>query len=189
MRILNYILSIVVFGTLLCSCAGDPVPKPHGELRLEFPNANYRSFSKQCPYVFDTNVNTKIKPRGDCSMIIEYPGMNASIYITYKEVQQDLDVLLRDAQKLTYEHVAKADNITEQPFVNKQANVYGMFYSISGNSASNSQFYLTDSTSHFVTGSLYFNAKPNYDSVLPAAVYLENDIRKIMESFNWKQAD
>lgn len=189
MRILSYILSIAFIGIVLCSCGSDPVPKPEGELRLEFPKAVYQSLSKHCPYVFDMNVNAKIESQGDCSIIIKYPKMNASIFITYKKVQQDLDVLLRDAQKLTYEHVAKADNITEQPFVNPKADVYGMFYTISGNAASNSQFYLTDSTSHFVTGSLYFNAKPNYDSVLPAAVYLENDIRKIMESFNWNKVE
>src|SRR5690606_21744617 len=178
-------MSITVVGALSISCGDEPIPKPQGELRLEFPEATYHSISKQCPYVFDTNEMAQITPQNDCSMIIEYPKMNASIFITYKPVQEDLDVLLSDAQKLTYEHVAKADNITEQPFVNSKADVYGMFYSISGNAASNSQFYLTDSTSHFVTGSLYFNAKPNYDSILPAAVYLENDIRKIMESFKW----
>src|SRR5690606_26395424 len=132
------------------------------------------------------NKNARVASKEDCSMVISYPNMNASIYITYKEVQEDLDVLLRDAQKLTYEHVSKADNITEQPFVNPKAEVYGMFYTISGNAASNSQFYLTDSINHFVTGSLYFKAKPNYDSLLPAAVYVQKDIRKIMESFSWK---
>lgn len=189
MRILSYILSIATLGVLFCSCGDDPIPKPHGELRLEYPNAVYESLSQSCPFVFDTNSNAEVHVKGDCSMVIEYPKMNANIFITYKKVQQDLDVLLSDAQKLTYEHVAKADNITEQPFVNPQEEVYGMFYTISGNAASNSQFYLTDSTNHFVTGSLYFKAKPNYDSILPAASYLENDIRKIMESFTWDQAN
>jgi gliding motility-associated lipoprotein GldD len=182
-------LVLVTLGTLLFSCGDDPIPKPQGELRLDYPQANYKSLSEQCPYVFDTNTEAEVKLKDDCSMVIEYPQMNASIFITYKKVHKDLDVLLNDAQKLTYEHVAKADNITEQPFVNPREGVYGMFYTISGNAASNSQFYLTDSTSHFVTGSLYFKAKPNYDSILPAAVYLENDIRKIMESFSWKEAN
>jgi len=61
-----------------------------------------------------------------------------------------------------------------------------MFYEITGNAASQSQFYATDSTKNFVTGSLYFYAKPNYDSIFPAAFYLQNDIRKIMESIEWK---
>lgn len=185
MRILRYIWSLIGLAVMVCSCADDPIPKPQAELRLEFPQPAYHNISKGCPFVFQSNVNARVSSKSDCSMLIEYPKMNATMYITYKKVHQDLDVLLRDAQKLTYEHVAKADNITEQPFVNTKGSVYGMFYAITGNAASNSQFYLTDSTSHFVTGSLYFKAKPNYDSLLPAVVYLQNDIRKIMESFSW----
>ena len=74
----------------------------------------------------------------------------------------------------------------KKAFINAEKKVYGMFYEVSGNAASQSQFYVTDSINHFVTGSLYFYAKPNYDSILPAAIYLQNDIRKIMESLEWK---
>jgi gliding motility-associated lipoprotein GldD len=62
-----------------------------------------------------------------------------------------------------------------------------MYYEVKGNAASQSQFYVTDSTKHFVTGSLYFYAKPNYDSILPAAVHLQQDIRHIIESLRWKE--
>ena len=64
--------------------------------------------------------------------------------------------------------------------------VYGMFYEVGGNAASQSQFYVTDSINHFLTGSLYFYTKPNYDSILPAAHYLKNDIQKLMETITWK---
>jgi gliding motility-associated lipoprotein GldD len=63
---------------------------------------------------------------------------------------------LRDAQKLTYEACYKADDILEQPYRNPAKKVYGMFYQVDGNAATNSQFYATDSTKHFVTGSVYF---------------------------------
>ena len=102
-------------------------------------------------------------------------------------MNNNLEELLRDAQKLSYEHVVKADNITEQPFINKKDRVYGMFYEVSGDAASQAQFYVTDSTLHFVTGSLYFRAKPNYDSIYPAAIYLQKDIRRIMESLRWNE--
>ena len=61
-----------------------------------------------------------------------------------------------------------------------------MFYEVGGNAASQSQFYVTDSVNHFVTGSLYFYAKPNYDSILPAAHYLKKDIQHIMETIKWE---
>ena len=108
------------------------------------------------------------------------------MYLNYKPVNKNIDLLLRDAQKLTYEHVIKADGISEQPYVNKFKKSFGMFYEVGGNAASQSQFYLTDSTRHFLVGSVYFYAKPNYDSVLPAAEYVKNDLRVLMESLKWK---
>jgi len=113
--------------------------------------------------------------------------MHASIFIMYKKIDDILNKLLSDAQKLSYEHVVKADGIYEEQVENPDHRVYGMYYEVQGNAASQSQFYLTDSTGHFVTGSLYFYAKPNYDSILPAAAYLQNDIRELIKSLRWKE--
>ena len=63
---------------------------------------------------------------------------------------------------------------------------YGMVYEIEGNAASPVQFYVTDQETHFLTGSVYFNTKPNYDSILPAAHYLKKDVKMLMESLVWK---
>ncbi|WP_127142374.1 gliding motility lipoprotein GldD [Flagellimonas marinaquae] len=178
-----FFIALTVFST---SCKEEVLPKPKAMLRLEYPVANYQTADAGCVYTFDQNSLSNIKENKDCSLVLDYPIMKGSIYLTYKPVQGNLDTLLVDAQKLSYEHVVKADNIVEQPFINKEDGVYGMFYEVSGNAASQSQFYVTDSTNHFVTGSLYFYAKPNYDSILPAAMYLQNDIRKIMESLRWK---
>lgn len=168
------------------SCSDPLVPKPKAMLRLEYPEAQYEEAKLDCSFGFQKNTDAAIEGEKNCSFVIDYNKLNASVYVTYKPISNNLDKLLRDAQKLTYEHVVKADNITEQPFVNPEAGVYGMFYELEGNAASQSQFYLTDSLNHFVTGSLYFKVKPNYDSVMPAANYLGKDIRKVMESFYWK---
>lgn len=92
---------------------------------------------------------------------------------------------MRDAQNLTQKHVVKAESITEQPFINAKKQVFGMLYEVTGNAASQTQFYLTDSLHHFVTGAVYFRAKPSYDSLLPASQYLKDDIVRLIESFNW----
>jgi gliding motility-associated lipoprotein GldD len=113
--------------------------------------------------------------------------MKATIYLTYKTVDNNLTGLLKDAQKLTYEHVIKADDILEQPYVNYDKKVYGMFYRVNGNAATNAQFYATDSINHFVTGSVYFYAKPKYDSIMPAADYVKNDMQRLIETINWTQ--
>ena len=178
------VLALAVFSI---GCKEEVLPKPKAMLRLEYPKADYQTADTDCVYTFDQNSLSNIKENKDCSLVLDYPMMKGSIYLTYKPVQGNLDTLLVDAQKLSYEHVVKADNIVEQPFINQEDGVYGMFYEVSGNAASQSQFYVTDSTDHFVTGSLYFYAKPNYDSILPAAMYLQNDIRRIMESLRWKE--
>jgi gliding motility-associated lipoprotein GldD len=168
------------------SCKKEVLPKPSSYLRLDYPEAKYVSFENKCPYTFEMNSEAIIKGSKDCGFTISYPKMKATIYITYKTVNNNINNLLHDAQKLTYEHVIKADNIQEQPFLNPSRKVFGMFYRVDGNAATNSQFYATDSIRHFVTGSVYFYAKPNYDSIMPAASYVRNDMQRLMETLKWK---
>jgi gliding motility-associated lipoprotein GldD len=148
--------------------------------------AEYVTFENSCPFTFDLNTDAVIKEKTPCNFEINYPKMKATIYITYKPINNNLKLLLRDAQKLTYEHVIKADAITDQPFINENNKVYGMFYQVNGNAATNAQFYATDSTKNFIDCSLYFYAKPNFDSIYPAVNYVKNDMRRLMESLNWK---
>lgn len=180
------ILIITILLFMMVSCGEDTVPKPKGQLRLDYPEATYGILQGTCPYIFDINDVVKVKSKEKCSFELHYPKMKATIYLTYKPVDENIDDLLRDAQKLTYDHVIKADDILEQPFINENKKVYGMFYEVGGNAATNAQFYVTDSTKNFIVGSLYFYAKPNYDSILPAASYIKNDMRKIMETIIWK---
>lgn len=181
----TFLLSIIA-SLLIVSCKEEPLPKPDGQLRLEYPVANYDKFENQCPFTFSMNENAEIKEDKACGFEIKYPKMKATLFITYKQVNGNIDKLLRDAQKLTYEHVIKADGILEQPYFNKKTKVYGMFYEVNGNAATNSQFYATDNEKHFVTGSVYFYAKPNFDSIMPAADYIKNDMRTLMETLKWK---
>ena len=168
------------------SCKEETIPKPSSQLRLEYPEGEYSALEVNSNYTFGVNNLAQIKSKDEKSLELHYPKMKATVYLTYKPVLNNINNLLRDAQKLTYEHVIKADDILEQPFLNPVNKVYGMFYEVGGDAATNVQFYVTDSTKHFVTGSLYFYAKPNYDSILPAASYIKNDIKRIMETFEWK---
>ncbi|MEC4004176.1 gliding motility lipoprotein GldD [Flavobacterium sp. SUN052] len=184
----RYIIGLIIVfnGLLLTSCKDDVLPKPSSQLRLDYPVAKYAAFENHCPFTFDMNEDAVIKEEKDCGFTISYPKMKATIYLTYKPVHGDIDKLLRDAQKLTYEHVIKADDILEQPYINPKSKVYGMFYKVSGNAATNAQFYATDSTKHFLTASVYFYAKPNFDSIMPAADYIRNDMQTLMETLKWK---
>ena len=178
----------ILFVLLVCTiaCKDEVLPKPNAMLRLDYRTADYKT-EKTKLYSFSKNTEASIKSNGKGSVTLDYPSMKGTVYLTYKPVNNNLKQLLIDAQKLTYEHTVKADNIVEQPFLNDNDKVYGMFYEVTGNAASQSQFYVTDSVQHFLTGSLYFYAKPNYDSIYPAAIYLQRDIRKIMETLTWSE--
>nr|WP_299170948.1 gliding motility lipoprotein GldD [uncultured Allomuricauda sp.] len=182
-RYIVYSISVL----LLLGCKNDVLPKPNAMLRLDYPQAKYKEINENCAYTFEINTLASVKENKDCSLVLDYSMMKGSVFLTYKKVEGNIKELLIDAQKLTYEHVVKADGIAPKEYLNQDAQVYGMFYEVSGNAASQSQFYVTDSTNHFVTGSLYFYAKPNFDSILPAAAYLQNDILRIMETLRWKK--
>jgi len=175
----------IILFVLFLSCRDETLPKPKGMLRLEYPQAKHVPM-KSGKFQFQGNAIASVKKEGNNAITLDYPLLKGAIYITYKPVEDNLNSLLSDAQKLSYEHVIKADDISEQPFINPEDSVYGMFYEVRGDAASQAQFYVTDSTRHFVTGSLYFYAKPNYDSIYPAAIYLQKDIRRIMETIEWQ---
>lgn len=180
------LLFVLFFSILIIACEDNVLVKPNAMLRLEYPKNKYSKFSSNCPYSFLKNEIAVIQKSKNCGMNVRYPKMRATVYLTYQEVGNNkLDSLLYDAQKLAYDHNIKAESIPEQPFINPENKVYGMFYMINGNAASQSHFYVTDSIKHFVTGSLYFEAKPNFDSIYPAVVYIREDIRKMMESMEW----
>ena len=185
---------VPLFTLFLFSCGDEALPKPKAYLRLEYPSASYNKEITTLPFSFEKNstlattIDTKTDPDGVRGLTLKYPELKGTIYMTYKSVEDNtLMDLLRDAQNLTQKHTVKADEIVTTLYENPEKRVFGMYYEIGGNAASQAQFYLTDSLKHFVNGSLYFYAKPNYDSLYPASEYLKKDIRHIMESLEWKE--
>jgi hypothetical protein len=62
-----------------------------------------------------------------------------------------------------------------------------MIYFIEGSgAASPCQFFLTDSSTHFVRGALYFDFQPNNDSLAPVIKLIENDIRELVGTLKWE---
>ncbi len=188
------LLYLFIVLIVLSGCRKDPIPKPKAFLRLDYPPAKYVTESSGLPFSFERNVLadsiTSIKSSTDNKtkgIDLVYRSLKGTIFLTYKQVDRDnLELYLLDAQNMTQKHTIKADEIIEQPYLDEENRVYGMFYEVGGNAASQSQFYVTDSLNHFITGSLYFYAKPNYDSILPAAYYLRNDIKHLMETIRWE---
>ena len=67
---------------------------------------------------------------------------------------------MEDTYSLAYKHAQKADGIQNNLIEIPGHNVFGIFYDIKGNVASEKQFFLTDSVKHYLRGALYFNEIP-----------------------------
>jgi gliding motility-associated lipoprotein GldD len=176
----------MIIATLFTSCSEEIVPKPKAFLRLAYTNAAYQKVTSDCPYEFEYSNTASVDAGDKCWINIVYPKLKASLNVTYRPIENNLTELLRESEKLTYNHAIKADGISSQPFRNSSKKVYGALSEVTGNAASPLQFHLTDSAKHFITGALYFKVQPNYDSILPAIKHVEKDIKHLMETFDWK---
>ncbi len=164
------------------------MPKPKGELRLEYPTPTYTSLSAPCPFTFEYSTLAQVVPTDrNCWFGLNYKGMKATVFISHYPLTNNLVEHIKDAEKLVYEHTVKASAIETKSFSYSDKKVYGNFYRLQGHSASNVQFYITDSTRNFISGNLYFKARPQPDSLAPAVQFIENDIRHLIETFEWKK--
>ena len=182
------------FPAVFFSCNSDQEvfsPKPKGYFRIDLPENKYLNYSSSCPFSFESSVYSSVTPdirRGaePCWLDIVYPKFNATIHLSYKPVQNNIAKFLEDSRILVTKHEVKASSIDEQVIVKDSVKVYGLIYNIEGNTASALQFYLTDSTQHFVRGALYFNALPNSDSIAPVLSFIRKDVYRMIQSFQWR---
>lgn len=172
---------------LLIACEKTPLPKPHGQLRLEYPEAKYDLFKSNCGFDFEHSIFAELREKKyPCWYDLFYPSLNATIYLSYHPLQDNFEILMKDAEERVYKHAIRASFIKERSFSHPEKKVYGKLYELGGQSASNAQFVLTDSTKHFLSGALYFYTKPNEDSLRPAINYIQRDIEHLMQTLYWK---
>jgi gliding motility-associated lipoprotein GldD len=193
------------------SCNSDYTPKPRGYFTIELPQRSYRLFdSSNFPYAFEYPNYAIITSANDSSgnddywINVEFPRFNSRIYLSYKSiggnsvykistpsgykdsiVPNRFESLREEAYKLTYKHTIKANSIVDSLFTNPQGSS-GVYFYVAGEAATSKQFYLTDTTRHFLRGALYFDASPNADSLSQVANFLEEDIRHIIKTLRWK---
>lgn len=175
---------------VLVGCQKASTPRPYGYFRIELPTAEYTAFDGGQGYRFERSVYAtpqELKHDGEGQwMNLHYDLLNADIHCSYMPVRANLRDLTDDAMEFVYKHVNQASAIPEREFVNDKAKVYGVFFTLQGNTASPYQFFLTDSTKHFFRGAAYCNCRPNADSLQPVLEYLERDIEHLIESFEWR---
>jgi gliding motility-associated lipoprotein GldD len=185
-------LFVIVILTLTVSCNHSYTPKPRGYFRIDLPSRDYRLYDPEnCPYAFEYPNYAKIEKDMEyntepCWINISFPGYGAKLHISYKNVNGNLSDFIEDSRALAYKHSIKADAINEKIYARPERHVYGILYDIKGNTASSVQFFVTDSTKHFLRGALYFNVEPNKDSLAPLIDFFRDDVIHMIETFRWK---
>ncbi|MHB1922201.1 MAG: gliding motility lipoprotein GldD [Chitinophagaceae bacterium] len=181
----------------LSGCNPPYTPKPRGYFQIDFPIKKYRLFDRPgYPYTFEYPVYARVvkdslffghAPENPYWINVDFPGLNGKIYLTYKEIdhKNPLNLLINQSFELTNKHMEKADYIRKILF-HTQNQVSGLFFEVGGNAASAKQFFATDSTKHFLRGALYFYAVPNADSLAPVNQFVEQDMRHLINTLNWR---
>lgn len=195
-RIWLLALYLVPCTLYVSSCGSDAddiqTPKPNAYFRIDLPEKKYTLFSDSCPYEFEYPSNYAVvlpdkDPNAEsCWKNIVYPQFGAEVNLSYKPVNNNLNKFLDDSWTLATRHQVKASGMPETPVRRDSARVYGLMFEIEGNAASSLQFYLTDSTQHFVRGALYFFARPNYDSLAPVIEFIKKDVERMITTLKWK---
>ena len=179
-------LLILSFG---CQSAPEPMPKPKALWAMSYP--------EPVPVVHQTqwfsmsyNQAALLTPLSNGRFVWHYPELKADVWVTYTPLDlhdpEAWNQAVLDVEDKVALHQDHASGILVQPYENPQTSVYGAIYEIQGNAASQAHFYLTDKRKHLLHGALYFRAKPQYDSLMPAAQYVLRDLRDLTESLTWK---
>lgn len=168
-------------------------PKPKGYFRIVYPEKKYQIFNSTAPFSFEYPLYAKMEADHGRNAKKDWFNMhftqfNGYLHLTYYDVadRAAYDEMVEDARKLAFKHTIKASAIDQKLINYPDRKVYGIYYAIEGNTASSVQFFLTDSAKHYFRGALYFNERPQYDSIEPVVKFIKKDIDKMISTFKWK---
>lgn len=199
LRIKLWFIVLFITGFFIsCNSPYQPEIKKKGYFRIDFPEKKYQVFDEPgYPYMFEYPVYANIikdtsffedKPENPWWINIDVPEMDGRIHISYKNInsRERLDSLINDAFKMAYQqHTTISTGIDPEP-IQTPNKVEGIYFSLKGNTATANQFFLTDSTRHFLRGALYFNATPNEDSLSIVNDFLKEDVKHLINTLKWK---
>ena len=157
------------------------------------PEKKYVQYDAECPFAFEipdyAQLYHSAAPNAlPCWRDMYFSKYRATLYLSYNEITNDtmLEKLITENWQLFEAHDQVASGMRDSVIIRPDAKVYGSVISLGGNAATQLQFYLTDSTKHFIRGSLYFYSSPNRDSIAPVLDYLKKDIYHIAYTLKWK---
>ena len=187
-----FVALLLAMTVVSCREEERPLPKPKGYFRIDLPEKDYSRIDTIERYAFEAPsyamiTNDPFSPQEKNWINVEMPCFKASIHLTHKDVKGNLGEYLEDVHTMVTKHLQKANGMNDSLIINPDRKVYGMLIEMDGKGvATPLQFYLTDSTTNFVRGALYFNFVPNNDSMQPVIDYLRQDIDRMINTFEWK---
>ena len=192
------IYSCLILLVLVFSCNSEySTGKKKGYFRIDLPAKKYQVFEMPgYPYRFEYPVYGNVirdtvffdDKAGDYWINIDIPKLGGRIHISYKPIngENHFDSLVRDGFKMAYkQHVDVSTGIVDSQ-MHTPNGVEGIYFSLKGNTATANQFFLTDSTKHFLRGALYFDATPNEDSLSVVNDFLKQDLKHLINTLTWK---
>jgi gliding motility-associated lipoprotein GldD len=197
-RSIFFALLYLAFTSFLLSCNSDyhPETKKKGYFNIVFPEKKYQLFDQPgYPYIFEYPVYSNIikdttffgDKAGDWWINIDVPRFGGRIYISYKAIgKNNFDSLVSDGFKMAYKQHTEVSTGIDDSLIRTPNGVEGIYFSLSGNTATANQFFLTDSAKHFLRGALYFNASPNEDSLGIVNDFLKKDVLHLINTLKWR---
>jgi len=192
------LLSVALLALVITVACNSPYTyKRKGYFKITFPEKEYKTFDAPgYPYTFEYPVYANVikdtsffgeAPENPWWINIDIPRFAGRIYISYKEVgKNNFDSLVRDGFNLAYkQHTQISTGIVDTPLITPNK-VEGIYFTLSGNTATANQFFLTDSTKHFLRGALYFDTTPNEDSLGIVNDFLRADLKHLINTLKWR---
>ena len=182
------------FLVLVCfACETNWLPKPPGYNRIDLPRHEYNQLEDGYPYQFDFSTQSQVE--ADSFNLSEkewinlnYKKLGAKVHLTYKKIDQNTDfqVLSNDAFNLTAKHQIKAYGIEEVVILTPNG-YSAVVAELTGEVPTQFQFFVTDSTTHFLRGALYFNTALKNDSLAPIIEYIKIDLAHLINTVTFEK--
>ncbi len=188
----------LVFALVIgCGEETSSLPKPRAFPRVLYPSGKMEPFKLEvCPFSFAKPSYTEVerdtayfdeKPLNPCWFDIVTPALNGRVHLSYYPVSSraEFEKHRDDAYTLVGKHNIVASYIDEVPITRPESKVTGFAFDIDGDVASPFQFFVTDSTNHFLRGALYVRAKASSDSLAPIYQFLREDALEVLNTLEW----
>ena len=212
---MRFLWPLCILVLVFTSCNSDYTVKKTGYFQIEFPPHEYQTFKEPMyPYSFEYPVYARVvkdsafffeQTDNPYWVTVEFPRFNGKIFISYKKIGgtsvyktknpdgsyrdssaiNELDKLVNDAYNLAFKNDIKAYSI-EDSLMRTPQGISGIYFKLGGNVATANQFFLTDSTTHFLRGALYFDVTPNEDSLRPVNRFLKEDVFHLINTLRWE---